>query len=79
MKRETQITLETEELISIKGRRSFNEFCELCRTRVEMLRPESAAHLSGLTEREIFRLIEGRYILSKPKEFLFAGSHWESI
>jgi len=53
-----EIILETEELVSIKARRSFHGFCEKCNRRVEMLPGETAAALSGLSEREIFRLIE---------------------
>lgn len=58
MKRKTEITLETEELVSIKAPRSFNRFCELCDHWVEMLTAETAAGLSGLSQGRIFRLIE---------------------
>jgi hypothetical protein len=58
MKRKIEISLETEELISIKARRSVNGFCRECGTQIEMLTAETAAGPSGLSERRIFRLIE---------------------
>ena len=58
MKRKTEITFEVEELIAIKARRAFQGFCRECDAFVEMVPPEAAAVLTGLGEREIFRLIE---------------------
>lgn len=58
MKRTTEVTFEAEELTTVKARRSFKGFCGGCNTFVEMLPPEAAALLTGLAEREIFRLIE---------------------
>jgi hypothetical protein len=58
MKRVTEITLETEELTTVKARRGFKGFCGACNAFVEMLPTDAAAVLTGLGEREIFRLIE---------------------
>jgi hypothetical protein len=58
MKRTTEITLETEERVSIKARRGFKGFCGQCNAFVEMVPTDAAAMLTGLGEREIFRLIE---------------------
>lgn len=58
MKRKVEIIFETEELILIKNRQFFTRFCRACDALVEMLTTETAAALSGLSEREIFRLIE---------------------
>jgi hypothetical protein len=58
MKRMIEITFETEELTTVKVRRGFKGFCGQCNAFVEMLPPEAAALLTGLAEREIFRLIE---------------------
>lgn len=71
MKRKMEITLETEELVSIKARRSFTGFCKLCRAQVEMLTAETAAALSGLSERRIFRLIENGEIHFVEAERVF--------
>jgi hypothetical protein len=58
MKRTTEITFETEELVAVKARGGFKGFCGGCNAFVEMLPVEAAAILMGLGEREIFRLIE---------------------
>lgn len=58
MKRMTEITFETEELVAVKARQGFKGFCQGCNAFVEMLPVEAAAILTGLSEREIFRLIE---------------------
>jgi hypothetical protein len=58
MKRTTEVTFETEELVSVKVRGGFKAFCDACEQFVEMLPPEAAAVLTGLGEREIFRLME---------------------
>ena len=58
MKKITEITFETEELVAIKARCSFKGFCQRCSAQVEMVPTEVAAMLTGLGEREIFRRIE---------------------
>jgi hypothetical protein len=58
MKRTTEVIYEIEELTSVKFRGGFTGFCERCNAFVEMLPPQAAAVLTGLGEREIFRLIE---------------------
>ena len=58
MKRSTEITLETEEVVAVKARHGFTGFCRGCNSFVEMLSTEAAALLTGLREREIFQLIE---------------------
>jgi hypothetical protein len=58
MKRMTEITFEAEELTTVKARRGFKGFCGGCNAFVEMLPTDAAAMLTGLGEREIFRLIE---------------------
>ena len=58
MKPKPEITFEIEELVAIKVRRGFKGFCGPCNAFVEMLPPEAVALLTGLGEREIFRLIE---------------------
>ena len=58
MKRKAEIIFETEELVAVKARRVFKGFCASCDAFVEMLPVEAAAALTGMSEREIFRLIE---------------------
>jgi hypothetical protein len=58
MKQKAEITFEIEETITVKSRCKIVGFCEQCGATVQMLTVEVAAALSGLGEREIFRLIE---------------------
>jgi len=58
MKLTTEVIYETEELTTVKVQRGFKGFCQQCNAFVEMLPTEAAAALTGLGEREIFRLIE---------------------
>ena len=59
MKRKAEITFEIEETIILRqGEQMLQAFCPQCRAPVEMITPQIAAALSGLSEREIFRLIE---------------------
>src|SRR6185295_6684631 len=58
VKRTTEVVYETEESTTVRVRRGFKGFCGQCNAFVEMLPPEAAAVLTGLAEREIFRLIE---------------------
>jgi hypothetical protein len=74
MKRTTEVTFETEELVSVKVRCGFTGFCERCNSFVEMLPPEAAAVLTGLGEREIFRLIETGEIHFVEAERIFVCS-----
>ena len=76
MKRKTEITFEVEELIAIKARRGFRGFCRECDAFVEMVPPEAAAVLTGLGEREIFRLIETGEIHFVEAERVFVCRDW---
>ena len=76
MKQKTEITFEVEELIAIKARRAFRGFCRECDAFVEMVPPEAAAVLTGLGEREIFRLIETGEIHFVEAERVFVCRDW---
>jgi hypothetical protein len=59
MKQKAEITLEVEETIIFRQvAETLTEFCPQCQALVEMLTPPIAAALCGVSEREIFRLIE---------------------
>jgi len=59
MKRRTEITIETERFLVIRRRR-INEvpFCSLCGGRAPMLSVEEAARCEGLSQLEVFRLVD---------------------
>ena len=71
MKRTTEVTYETEESVSVKVRDGFTGFCGRCNAFVEMVPTEAAALLTGLSEREIFRLIEAGEIHFVEAERVF--------
>ena len=80
MKQKAEITLEVEETIILRqGGKILTDFCPQCRALVEMITPQIAAALIGLSEREIFRLIEnGRLHFSKPKRPYICRNSLES-
>jgi hypothetical protein len=57
--RRTEITVETHRTlrISVRSRRS-RLFCPGCAAEVEMVSADVAARVAGLSEREVFRLVE---------------------
>lgn len=58
MKKKAEIVFETEETVTFSARRVFAGYCAGCDALAEMMTTEIAAVLSGIGEREIFRLIE---------------------
>jgi hypothetical protein len=72
MKQKTVITLEVKETIILRqsGNR-LEAFCPPYQALVEMLAPPSAAALGGLSEREIFRLIENGRLHFTEAERIF--------
>ena len=72
MKRKTEITFEVEETIILRhAAETRTAFCAQCRASVEMLTPQTAAALRGLSEREIFRLIENGQLHFTEAERIF--------
>jgi hypothetical protein len=72
MKQKTEITFEVEEMIILRQvAETLTVFCPQCQALVEMLTPKNAAVLFGLSEREIFRLIENGLIHFLEAERIF--------
>lgn len=72
MKQKTEITLEVEETIILRqSGNKFKAFCPQCQALVEMITPQITAALTGLGEREIFRLIEAAEIHFVEAERIF--------
>ncbi len=71
MKRQTEISFETEEVLLFKSRRNFEMFCGPCNAMTQMLPVDAAAMLYCISEREIFRLIEGGFLHFVEAERVF--------
>jgi len=72
MKQKTEIILEVEETIILRQvAQTLTGFCPQCQAPVEMLTPQLAAALCGLSEREIFRLIENGRLHFTEAERIF--------
>ena len=72
MKQKTEITFEVEETIILRqAEETLTAFCPQCQALVEMLAPPVAAALTGLSEREIFRLIENGRLHFTEAERIF--------
>jgi excisionase family DNA binding protein len=55
------VTIETEERVVLRGSpdpRSTLKWCPVCRRQVEMVTPEQAAQIAGVSTRTIYRWIE---------------------
>lgn len=59
MKRRTEITIEKQRLLLISGRRvSATGWCDPCGAQVDLVTAETAAALSGVSTRAIYRRVE---------------------
>ena len=57
--RRTRITIETERVLVVKGHSGVvRGWCDKCGALVELATPEIAAALTGLSRRDVYRLIE---------------------
>ena len=77
MKPEVEITFEIEESIAFRAPHGFRGFCGRCNALVEMMRPEAAALLTGMGERDVFRLMETGEIHFVQAERVFVC--WDSL
>ncbi len=58
-RRRTEITVETHRTLRVSVRpRRVRFFCPACAAEVEMVSADLAARAAGLSEREVFRLVE---------------------
>jgi hypothetical protein len=72
MKQKTEITFEVEETVILRQvAGTLTAFCPQCQAVVEMLAPPSAAAICGLSERELFRLIENGRLHFTEAERIF--------
>ena len=57
-KRKTEIRLEVEEVVAIRPQRILLAHCLWCRKQMRMVAANEAALISGLSTREVYRLVE---------------------
>ncbi len=58
-KRSAEITVETEEVVLVKGNaRAVRMHCPGCHREVRMITPEQAARIAGVSTRTIYRWVE---------------------
>jgi excisionase family DNA binding protein len=58
-KRSAEITVETDEIVVLKGTPgAVRTHCPVCRREVRMISPEQAARIAGVSLRTIYRWIE---------------------
>lgn len=72
-----KIVFEKEETVSLrKSSATVDEFCSLCGTYAIMVTPEALTLASGVSEREIFRLIEASevHFYEGPKVYVCLNS-----
>ena len=67
IRRRTEVIYETREVLALR-RRYTEGWCDQCRTRVRMMRPEEAAAATGANLRRIFRQIEALELHFKETE-----------
>ena len=62
-KKNEGIVIEIDERIAVTNtEQQFEAYCSECKKMTEMGSPKTAGILTGVSEREVFRLIEGREI-----------------
>ncbi len=73
----TQVMFEKEETVLLRrSAATMNEFCRFCGASSVMVTPEALTMISGVSEREIFRLIEAGEIhfYEGPKVYVCLNS-----
>jgi hypothetical protein len=63
MKKNQGIVIEIDERIAVTGSETrFEAYCSECKTMTQMATPKTAGVIAEISEREVFRLIEGKEI-----------------
>ena len=71
MTERTSITFEFEETVVFKKPAALSTgFCPRCENAVEMISPQFFASVTGISEREIFRMIEAGLLFSVETDVL---------
>jgi hypothetical protein len=62
MKRNDGIVIEIDERIAVTDSERFEAYCSDCKTMTQMATPKTAGVIAEISEREVFRLIEGKEV-----------------
>ena len=62
MKKNDGIVIEIDERIAVTDSERFEAYCSECKTMTQMATPKTAGVIAGISEREVFRLIEGKEV-----------------
>ena len=62
MKKNDCVVIEIDERIAVTGSERFEAYCSQCKTMTQMATPKTAGVIAEISEREIFRLIEGKEV-----------------
>ena len=60
MKKNDGIVIEIDERIAVTDSERFEAYCSECKTMTQMATPKTAGVIAEISEREVFRLIEGK-------------------
>jgi hypothetical protein len=62
MKKNDGIVIEIDERIAVTDSERFEAYCSECKTMTQMATPKTAGMIAEISEREVFRLIEGKEV-----------------
>ena len=62
MKKNDCVVIEIDERIAVSDSERFEAYCSECKTMTQMATPKTAGVIAGISEREVFRLIEGKEV-----------------
>jgi len=62
MKKNDGIVIEIDERIAVTDSERFEAYCSECKTMTQMATPKTAGVIAEISEREMFRLIEGKEV-----------------
>jgi hypothetical protein len=62
MKKNDGIVIEIDERIAVTDSERFEAYCSECKTMTQMATPKTAGVIAEISEREVFRLIEGKEV-----------------
>ena len=62
MKKNDCVVIEVDERIAVSDSERFEAYCSECKTMTQMATPKTAGVIAGISEREVFRLIEGKEV-----------------